>query len=143
MFISTNDIRLATKGLQEIQNQAVDDEVLQTFIDDGAALIITSLSKRYISPRVKTARNEMAWRVLATAQKYYCLMRLELYLKLEQPAGGDDLQIVDPVEYKKMYKDIIKGLSTGSIVLEGLERSGKTIVSSNPPSAYREGVPKW
>lgn len=144
MFISVKDIRIATKGLDsDTENQGVDDDVLQTFIEDGASLIFQSLSRRYIVPDGRTQKNAQAWRLLATAQKYYCLMRLEMYLELQEPAGEEGFQVANSVKYEKLYNRIMKEINDGTIVLQGLERSGSTIRYNLTPSAYTPGEDKW
>ena len=142
MYLTTGDLRLATKGLGD--DGGVEDIVLESFITDSNALINQSLNRRYIIPLVRTPANGMAWDLLATAQKYYCLMRLELYLRLQQGVGEDELQIVDPVEYKKLFDEIIKDINMGKTVLMGLEkRQDQEVNFKMRKSPFEGGFPRW
>ena len=139
MFITVDQLRESTKGLDDIADDGILDSVLQTFIDDGYALISQRLSRRYALPMMRTIANKLAWDVLATALKHYCRMRCELYLRLQEPIGEDSKQVVDAKMDEKQYNKIMDDIASGKTVLMGLERSDQSVGFNMRETPFTEG----
>ena len=144
MYLSVTDIRQSTKGLSEDADSGVKDAVIQSFIEEEHAFINQKLNRRYIAPMVRTPVNQIAWNLLKKALGHYVRARIEEYLKIQQPVGEDDLQVVDSSMEKKKGDEIMKGIGNGEIVLMGLERNNTEVSYNMRKSPFEDrGDPPW
>ena len=145
MYISVEEVRKSTKGLADETDSGLSDDIINSFIEQGHALISQKLNRRYIAPMVRTTKNQLAWEVLKTALGHYVRFRIEQYLKIQQPVGEEDLQVVDSSMEKKLFDQILKEIADGRTVLMGLERVSTEVSfkMAKDPFADRGDPPWW
>ena len=144
MYATVDDIRKSTKGLAGGADSGVEDSVIQSFIDEGCAIINQMLTRRYVVAMMRTHANQFGWELLKIALGHYVRMRLENYLKLQQPAGEDDLEVVDGDREKKLFDELMGKVNKGEIVLMGYERSGTEVQWKMGVDPFKDkGDPPW
>ena len=152
MYITPAEVLGNIKGLSTDGESQVTTELIQTFIDAGAAEINNKLNGIYFMP-VPDAPEEadavdmyaMARASLKTLLQYYCMMRVELFMNIQ--GGFDEFMwqsVTNRKAYEKLYNEKMKALLELREELPNVDM--RELVSSDfPPSKYNElnTQPNW
>lgn len=106
MYITPEEV---TAGVRNLSNQGVvSSELLSNIIDDGASEINNSLAGIYNmpipdAPEQGEDKYKEARRSLKTLLFYYCMVRLELFMKVK---GGSEAEFYQAMSDRKAYRSL-------------------------------------
>ena len=150
MYITPAEVLANIKSVPDTGEGQLTTELIQTFIDDGAAQINNRLDSTYIMPLPRPVEGQddkypLARASLKTLLQYYCAMRIELYMNIQ--AGMDEpmwQSVTNRVAYRKLYEEKLEAISTLKESLPDADM--RTIVNaSSPPQTYNDvgTYPNW
>lgn len=147
MYTTPEEVLANVKGIDNQGVEEITTELIQTFIDEGAAEINGKLDSIYVMPLPDPPAQGQdplasARASLKSLLKYYCLVRLELFTNITPDEDEYGQSLVDKKSYESMYMAKLDGLLMMEETLVGVEKR-PLVESSFPPSQFDSKGPQW